>query len=136
MCLRLIQVFNDDIHNLLSMSDMWRSRAPPVPLDFEAIKKGTFVLRPEKTVLDQGQSKAPLRSGIAVNGSKASKSKVSNGSPIGNKHRSADSSKTSSLKDQRKLTLLDNLLLFISRLVRHRFVLRYTTRNYVNAGIF
>lgn len=31
------QVFTDDVHNLLSMTDMWRSRAPPEPLDFDTI---------------------------------------------------------------------------------------------------
>ncbi|KAG5636460.1 hypothetical protein H0H81_007967 [Sphagnurus paluster] len=41
------KVFNADIKNLLIMSDMWRSRAPPVPLDFHAIMDGTFVLHNE-----------------------------------------------------------------------------------------
>ncbi|KZP02367.1 hypothetical protein FIBSPDRAFT_970087, partial [Athelia psychrophila] len=39
------KVYNSDIRNLLSMSDMWRSRAPPLPLDFDTIQNGTFVLR-------------------------------------------------------------------------------------------
>ncbi|KAF8514983.1 hypothetical protein JB92DRAFT_2718341 [Gautieria morchelliformis] len=33
----LSQVFTDDVHNLLSMADMWRSRAPPEPLNFNTI---------------------------------------------------------------------------------------------------
>ncbi|KAJ8688957.1 E1 ubiquitin-activating protein uba2 [Pleurotus ostreatus] len=36
------KVFNSDIRNLLSMADMWRSRAPPTPLDFDAIMDGSF----------------------------------------------------------------------------------------------
>ncbi|KAF8590669.1 hypothetical protein K439DRAFT_1627653 [Ramaria rubella] len=31
------KVFTSDVHNLLSMEDMWRSRAPPVPLDYDTI---------------------------------------------------------------------------------------------------
>ncbi|KAI6125927.1 hypothetical protein EV401DRAFT_2150106 [Pisolithus croceorrhizus] len=36
------KVFHDDILNLLSMSDMWRSRAAPTPLDFHAIENSLF----------------------------------------------------------------------------------------------
>ncbi|KAJ6475712.1 hypothetical protein C8R47DRAFT_1290930, partial [Mycena vitilis] len=42
---RVHQVFDADIRNLLIMSDMWRARAQPVPLDFDAILDESFVLR-------------------------------------------------------------------------------------------
>jgi ubiquitin-like 1-activating enzyme E1 B len=31
------KVFTHDVHNLLSMTDMWRSRAPPEPLNYNTI---------------------------------------------------------------------------------------------------
>ena len=111
------QVFNADIHNLLSMSDMWRSRAPPVPLDFLAIQNGTFMLRGEKITSPPEPPKAPLSRSVNTNGSKTRKSKNVKGTPSGNGHQPEHFSGVSRLKDQRKLTLQDNLLLFISRCV-------------------
>jgi ubiquitin-like 1-activating enzyme E1 B len=32
------KVFNADIHRLLSMSDMWKSRTPPTPLKYSDFK--------------------------------------------------------------------------------------------------
>ncbi|TFK50549.1 hypothetical protein OE88DRAFT_1713030 [Heliocybe sulcata] len=90
------KVFNSDIRNLLSMSDMWRSRAPPVPLDFDAVKKGTFVLR--------GIS----ATGPATNGSAKGNS---NGHAATNGQSGASGS---GLKDQRALSLQENLALFVS----------------------
>ncbi|KNZ76000.1 Ubiquitin-activating enzyme E1-like [Termitomyces sp. J132] len=66
------KVFNDDINNLLVMADMWKSRAPPVPLDFDTILDGTFILRDE---------------GMTSNGA--------------------------GLKDQKALSLKDNVELFV-----------------------
>lgn len=79
------------------MSDMWRSRAPPLPLDFDAIKNGTFVLKEEHDVTRMNGKRGAINAGKQVlNGSAA----VSGG-----------------LKDQRSLTLGDNLSLFISRYI-------------------
>ncbi|KAF5339556.1 hypothetical protein D9611_011489 [Ephemerocybe angulata] len=72
------KVFNADIKNLLSMSDMWKSRSPPIPLDFEGIMNGSFVLR-QGANADASTSKLP----------------------------------EAALKDQRTLTLKDNVSLFI-----------------------
>ncbi|KAF8880664.1 hypothetical protein BD779DRAFT_1548299 [Infundibulicybe gibba] len=88
------KVFNKDIRNLLIMSDMWRSRAPPVPLDFDNIMNGTFTLRPEPAGGPHVQNGNAQQ---AVNGSQAT---PANGQP------------TRQLKDQRELSLRDNLLLF------------------------
>jgi hypothetical protein len=92
----IIQVFHSDISNLLSMADMWKTRAPPVPLSFEGIKDGTFILRGKaaNTVMLNGTT-APVNS---QNGNGASTSTTSTG-----------------LRDQKTLTLQDNLELFISR---------------------
>ncbi|KIY50229.1 hypothetical protein FISHEDRAFT_64888 [Fistulina hepatica ATCC 64428] len=87
------KVFKTDVQNLLKMTDMWRSREPPVPLDFDAIMNGEFVF-PAK----QRSSGAP-----AVNGH-------SNGIKV--------SPSTDSLKDQRELSLKDNLSLFVSSVQR------------------
>jgi len=96
------------------MADMWRSRAPPLPLDFDAIKNGTFVLReqqppPQKSAMPNGSSKG-MANGIATNGASGSKStekllNATNGS----------APTAAGLKDQRSLTLGDNLALFVSR---------------------
>lgn len=97
------QVFHSDILNLLSMSDMWRSRAPPLPLDFDAIKNGTFVLK-----------EPPSHDATQVNGK-------TNGAASGSKQvekmLNGASTEGGGLKDQRSLTLGDNLALFISRYV-------------------
>ncbi|KAG6853168.1 hypothetical protein C0991_006418 [Blastosporella zonata] len=86
------KVFDADIKNLLVMADMWKSRAPPVPLDFDAILDGSFVLRGE--VYPQtgsiGADSAP-----GVNG---------------NEHAAPNGA---GLKDQRALSLRDSLELFV-----------------------
>ncbi|RDB30882.1 Ubiquitin-activating enzyme E1-like [Hypsizygus marmoreus] len=85
------KVFNADIKNLLVMSDMWRSRAPPVPLDFDAILDGSFVLRGEAN-------------GVPSTSTSNNSNNV-NGQPNG--------VAVASLKDQRALSLRDNVLLFV-----------------------
>ena len=78
------------------MGDMWKTRAPPVPLSFEGIKDGSFILRgkPANVITSNGTS-APVNN---QNGRSASTSAAG-----------------AELKDQKKLTLQDNLELFISR---------------------
>jgi len=72
------------------MADMWKSRSPPTPLDFDAILDGTF------------HSQNNVRS---VNDSESNSVNDN----------SSGSNQTIVLKDQRALTLKDNLDLFISR---------------------
>ena len=89
------------------MADMWRSRAPPLPLDFDAIKDGTFILRePSPAQASNGASKG-VANGVVNNGTSGSKStgKLPNGT----------NGTAAGLKDQRSLTLGDNLVLFVSR---------------------
>ena len=105
------QVFHSDILNLLSMADMWRSRAPPIPLEFDAIRTGSFVLnRPA-----QNGSSAPLAKERTngKNGS-ASTGRMLNGSSSS----TATTASSAGLKDQRALSLQDNLELFVSRCVQ------------------
>lgn len=93
---------------------MWRSRAPPLPLDFDAIRNGTFVLRePAKQQSTHSNGKV----NGTVNGSKSTE-KILNGA--------SDSSPatTGGLKDQRTLTLADNLALLVSRCVFSVLVLQ------------
>lgn len=73
------------------MSDMWRSRSPPTPLDFDAILDGSFHPRDNSAL-----------------------STTDNGSSVTNGHIKG-SFNGPSLRDQRTLTLKDNLKLFISR---------------------
>ncbi|KAI0827190.1 hypothetical protein BC628DRAFT_1371359 [Trametes gibbosa] len=101
------KVFHSDILNLLSMADMWRSRAPPVPLDFDAIRAGTFVLsRPS-----QNGSVEPQINGAS--GSSATEKQLNGkvSAPSTSANATAGAAK---LKDQRALSLQDNLEMFVS----------------------
>lgn len=101
------KVFNADIQNLLSMTDMWRHRTPPVSLDYEKILDGTFVIR----------SATPnvASNGRAVNGAGGKNpfptNANSNASSTINGQAGSFAAK---LKDQRTLSLKDNLELFVS----------------------
>jgi ubiquitin-like 1-activating enzyme E1 B len=100
------KVFHSDILNLLSMSDMWRARAAPTPLDFTAIQEGRFFIqRPSNSSTTTGS--AQIIHFQPANGhangktpSASSSSSLSNG--------------VSGLRDQRALSLHDTLELFIS----------------------
>lgn len=108
------QVFHNDILNLLSMEDMWRFRDKPVPLDFDLIKKDQFSLRgqvfggvnpPADGILHpmNGDSEHLNGSVTSQNGSSATPASV-----VRPGH---------GLRDQRSLSLRENLNLFVSRLV-------------------
>ena len=118
LCFSLKQVFNSDIRNLLSMADMWRSRAPPLPLDFDAIRIGTFILReepPAQTNVAPNGSPKGKANGMTNNVASGSKGveKLLNGANGAN----GSAPTAAGLKDQRSLTLGDNLALFVSRYV-------------------
>ncbi|KAF8121528.1 hypothetical protein EV363DRAFT_1363686 [Boletus edulis] len=92
------KVFDADIKNLLSMADMWRSREKPTPLDFDTILDGSFVLKePNKIVASSSNSKGQV-----------------NGHANGDAVKPSSSNGNGGLKDQRALTLRDNLYLFVS----------------------
>nr|GAT60818.1 ubiquitin-like modifier activating enzyme 2 [Mycena chlorophos] len=95
------KVFNADIRNLLSMADMWRSRSPPTPLDFDAILDGSFLV-----------PAAPQVNGH-VNGV-ASGSKTQANGTVDAQASSSSAAAGSGLKDQKQLSLKDNVLLFVS----------------------
>ncbi len=98
------QVFSSDIKNLLSMADMWAHRDPPTPLDFDKIAEGSFIL--------PGAS-APKAQPAQPNG------KHVNG---GASHTpAADPPSSSSLKDQKELSLQESLVLFVSRYDSHAY---------------
>ena len=116
------QVFHNDIRNLLSMEDMWRFRDKPVPLDFDLIQNDQFILHgqtvntvdPSPTPTDgilhpvNGDSSVDMR----LNGSIANrKSSSASSTPKGSAAKSSHG-----LKDQRSLSLRENLALFVSRL--------------------
>ncbi|RDX46452.1 hypothetical protein OH76DRAFT_1406967 [Lentinus brumalis] len=105
------KVFHADILNLLSMADMWRSRAPPTPLDFDKICEGTFSLnRPQQNgVHANGSAASNGKPGQASGSGSASTEKLLNGSSS-----SSGSASGAGLKDQRELSLQDNLELFIA----------------------
>ncbi|OAX41827.1 hypothetical protein K503DRAFT_790531 [Rhizopogon vinicolor AM-OR11-026] len=104
------KVFHSDILNLLSMSDMWRSRAAPTPLDFHTIQEGSFVIqRPSNSNANTGN--AQVMHFQPANGH-------ANGSVHSPSSSSSSSNRVSGLRDQRALSLRDTLELFISRRLR------------------
>ncbi|QRW07441.1 ubiquitin-conjugating enzyme E1 [Ceratobasidium sp. AG-Ba] len=92
------KVYDQDIRRLLSMSDMWAHRTPPVPLDRTAILKDEFV-DPRKEGKDGStvKDRAPT----------ANPDQNSNGQRAG-----------SGLKDQKSLSLKDNVELLDDSLRR------------------
>lgn len=82
------------------MEDMWKSkdRVPPVPLDFDKIGDGTFSL-PNAHSSTSIVSNGKTNGSVSVNGAG---SKVAPPSQQG-------------LKDQKKLSLQECLVLFVSR---------------------
>ena len=78
------------------MTDMWKTRAPPVPLSFEDIKNGSFILRGKPT------------NATTPNGTVASVDHQ-------NGHSASTSATGVGLKDQKALTLQDSSELFVSR---------------------
>ncbi|KAF7792682.1 hypothetical protein EIP86_003780 [Pleurotus ostreatoroseus] len=104
------KVFRADILNLLSMADMWRTRAKPTPLDFEGIRDGTFKI--EKQTDDTAMNGQASSNGNHV---KITPKAESSGSAATEKLLNGQASTSSAgLKDQRALSLQDNLELFVS----------------------
>jgi hypothetical protein len=110
------QVFYHDIHSLLSMEDMWRFRDQPVALDFDLIQSDQFIFPGQAaSALDVSDSilrPANGRSSVhgRPNGSGATRP---NGSSTTTNVSTAKSGH--GLKDQRSLSLRENLALFVSR---------------------
>lgn len=92
------------------MEDMWRSRAKPTPLDFDGIREGTFSLPSKPTQQLNGGSTVNGSSDLAANGASGSSAMKR---PLENRPLST----SAGLKDQRDLTLQDNLQLFVARYV-------------------
>ena len=102
------QVFYNDIRNLLSMEDMWRFRDKPVPLDFDLIQSNQFVLRGHSvSAVDLSADGVTAH----LNGSAASHNGISATSTPKESATRSDHG----LKDQRSLSLQENLALFVSR---------------------
>lgn len=101
------------------MADMWRSRAPPTPLEFDGITSGTFVL--EKSTPAANGHQNGVKDG--KNGKKTNGTQEKSGSAAteallnGAASSSAASTSAAGLKDQRALSLRDNLDLFVARCV-------------------
>ncbi|KZV61476.1 hypothetical protein PENSPDRAFT_643315 [Peniophora sp. CONT] len=95
------KVFNTDIRNLLSMEDMWKHRAKPTPLDFDAIRDDRFELRGE----------IASRIALAINGATSANAKGTSGATHTN---GASTSASAKLKDQRALSLRDSWEMFVA----------------------
>jgi ubiquitin-like 1-activating enzyme E1 B len=96
------------------MEDMWRFRDKPVPLDFDLIKKDQFSLRgqvvsgvnpPADGILHPMNGDSGLLNGSVTNQNGSSATAASVARP------------GHGLRDQRSLSLRENLTLFVSRLV-------------------
>jgi ubiquitin-like 1-activating enzyme E1 B len=95
------------------MSDMWKSRTPPVPLDFAGIQAGSFVLRgvSASTAPNGSASSAPKGSTATeavVRGSVAALT-ITNGKTNG----STSAPDAAKLRDQRLLSLSETLEQFV-----------------------
>jgi ubiquitin-like 1-activating enzyme E1 B len=92
------------------MEDMWKveGRVKPVPLEYESIMSGSFVTPPVRKA-----AQANGKNGTAPTNGK-SESAPGNGKN-GVEKAPADVAKTGGLKDQRELSVKDNLELFIDR---------------------
>jgi ubiquitin-like 1-activating enzyme E1 B len=102
------------------MEDMWRYRDKPVPLNFDLIQSDQFVLRGQVISAVNGPADGVLHptngdSGVEghLNGSATSR----NGSSAAPTSKASADKPGHGLKDQRSLSLRENLTLFISRLV-------------------
>jgi ubiquitin-like 1-activating enzyme E1 B len=82
------------------MEDMWQNRQRPVPLEYDAVEAGTFMLRGKK-------QDRPVH---LVNGGSET---------------SANGHAAPQLKDQRSLTLPESLDLLISRLIIVIYLIRF-----------
>jgi ubiquitin-like 1-activating enzyme E1 B len=103
------KVFDADVRNLLGMADMWRTRAPPVPLVYDAIRNDTFVL----------PSRAPVTPAAGPKGSSKTEAALANGN--GQKTPS-NASEAAKLRDQRVLSLKETVGLFVSAYVLFRLL--------------
>ena len=108
-------MFWDDINRLLAMEDMWKvaGRVKPVALDYDAIMNDQFVAPPLRA--------APQANGTtkedAANGSKDSTpAVVQNGaSSSANGATTGNSASAQTLRDQKELSVKENLELFVDR---------------------
>lgn len=100
------------------MSDMWRARAPPVPLDFDAILDESFVLRREELPATPAAPSNGKTNGVAKPANavaSGSGSKLPANGTSGTDTTTSAPAAGSGLKDQKQLSLKDNVLLFVSR---------------------
>lgn len=122
-----MKVFNDDINRLLSMEDMWTGpgRVKPVALDYNAIMDGSFVTPPLRTAAaapaastsnGEATNKGQTQGTSSTNGesSKSGTAAQSNGVANGQSGRQ--------LKDQRELSVKENLELFVDRSAEHDII--------------
>ncbi|EJT99645.1 hypothetical protein DACRYDRAFT_117842 [Dacryopinax primogenitus] len=105
------KIYNADINRLLGMEDMWKSRTPPVPLDYTAIRARSFVL-PER------KKPGTVKTTNASTNSKALVNKTVNGLKNGKREANGSPDSASGLKDRKELSLEDNVELFASSVQR------------------
>jgi ubiquitin-like 1-activating enzyme E1 B len=102
------------------MEDMWRFRDKPVALDFDLIQSDQFILRGQaSSALDVSDSiLRPTNGGSGSDGrlNGSSTTQLNGSSPSPTTQVSAVKS-GHGLKDQRSLSLRENLVLFVSRWV-------------------
>ena len=61
------KVFNSDIERLRSVQDMWKSRRPPAPLEYETVlAQAKDALETKESILNDGQKVWSLEESLAV----------------------------------------------------------------------
>ncbi|KAH7323317.1 hypothetical protein B0J17DRAFT_682908 [Rhizoctonia solani] len=109
------KIYDQDVKRLLAMSDMWKHRTPPVPLDRSAILGGSFV-----------DSRRDVGSGEKSGASATGKS----GAVAGETSVSPEKSAGAGLKDQKALSLKETVELFDDSL--RRLAARITTEDIIS----
>ncbi|KAH9006577.1 hypothetical protein EDB86DRAFT_2874952 [Lactarius hatsudake] len=111
------KVFHRDVLNLLSMEDMWRFRDKPVPLDFDLIQSDQFILRGQAaSAVDSPAdgSSHHANGGRDVDVQPSGSTSSHNGNSTAAIVNDTTVRPSHGLKDQRSLSLRENLVLFVS----------------------
>ncbi|RSH95232.1 E1 ubiquitin-activating protein uba2 [Saitozyma podzolica] len=108
------KVFHQDIERLLSMDDMWKvpGRVKPKALDYDAVVSETFVPPPPRTPAasqPNGSASASTSAPASANGPAAN----GNGAAPPSNGVKATAPTQAQLKDQRELSVKENLELFV-----------------------
>lgn len=113
------QVFKADIERLLAMEDMWNKpgRVKPKALDYDSIVDGTFVPPPLRSAASAPPPLTPAADGATSGSADKGFAEGAEGATAANGQAVAVPAlvNAAQLKDQRELSVKENLELFVDR---------------------